>query len=484
MSNTHFVYPPTPQILQWLASGQLGNRLQRSIRLWVLLHKLYGEENWNRELPQPFAYPQLRALLFAPTHGRSEQLSAEHLVANCQDSNCVCHKTLQEWIFIPDTYQSKAEWQQAVMHLTGLSVTEVEQQLQFSRPFATVHRSIREDLKQLVQMGWLQAHSVGQYQCRPIKELPTPPAAMSPVPSFAQLSVSQTWELLRVLESIAFVQPNLEVVMRSLWEQITDMSPSSQLAAEPQKRIFIHLDYILPEEAQDRVDIYQEQLESLWHKHEGGVIQFEYWVASEERKVQVTAYPVCLHYVRRAKYLSAYGTYPDVQLGWHNYRLDRITSLRLKVLAWGDPRVPKPLKELWHTGQLPTPETIDTELDAAWGFNFYLKSELLIMRFPTKFARWYVKDTERHPTFNPVAYKQLPKLIANEVPNSQERQQLLQIIKERSPGDNYYKAMIRTGDINVLMRLRDWRPNGEVIAPLSVRQQLQAEAKQELSNYS
>lgn len=43
--------------------------------------------------------------------------------------------------------------------------------------------------------------------------------------------------------------------------------------------------------------------------------------------------------------------------------------------------------------------------------------------------------------------------------------------------------MIRTGDINVLMRLRDWRPNGEVIAPLSVRQQLQEEAKQELSNY-
>jgi len=32
------------------------------------------------------------------------------------------------------------------------------------------------------------------------------------------------------------------------------------------------------------------------------------------------------------------------------------------------------------------------------------------------------------------------------------------------------------GDINALMRLRDWRPNGEVIAPLSVRQQLQEEA--------
>ena len=36
---------------------------------------------------------------------------------------------------------------------------------------------------------------------------------------------------------------------------------------------------------------------------------------------------------------------------------------------------------------------------------------------------------------------------------------------------------------NVLMRLRDWRPNGEVIAPLSIRQKLHEEAKQELANY-
>jgi CRISPR-associated protein (TIGR03985 family) len=33
------------------------------------------------------------------------------------------------------------------------------------------------------------------------------------------------------------------------------------------------------------------------------------------------------------------------------------------------------------------------------------------------------------------------------------------------------------------MRLRDWRPNGELIAPLSIREQLKQEAIQELSNY-
>ncbi len=44
-------------------------------------------------------------------------------------------------------------------------------------------------------------------------------------------------------------------------------------------------------------------------------------------------------------------------------------------------------------------------------------------------------------------------------------------------------AWIRTGDINVYMRLREWRPNGEVIAPLSIRYQMKAEAEQELENY-
>lgn len=146
---------------------------------------------------------------------------------------------------------------------------------------------------------------------------------------------------------------------------------------------------------QDRVDNYQEQIEQLWYKPPGGVVQFEYWIAATESKVKITVYPVCLHYVRRAKYLSAYGIDPDGNIAWHNYRLDRIAGDRvppsvgdrLKVLAWGDPLVPQKLKQMWHTGSLPTPEYIADELKAAWGFNFYLKKELLILRFPVDFAK-------------------------------------------------------------------------------------------------
>ncbi len=482
---TRFIYPPSPQILQWLASGQLANRLQRSVRLWVLLTQLYGtESHWAHSLPKTFKYANLRDRLFSSSHPKSDRFNADQITTACPDITCICHRSLNELVFTPDTHQSAPEWQQEVIHLTGLSAKELEKQLQQSHPFATVHRSVREDLKQLCQTGWLASAGTGKYQCRSIPKLPTPPVSNRPTLTFAHLSESQTWELLRVLESVSFVQPNLEVVVRSLWEQVTDISPTSpKLGTEPQKRIFLHLDYILSPEKQESVDTYQEQLESLWHRHEGGIVQFKYWMAAEERKVQLTLYPVCLHYVRRAKYMSAYGIDPKGEFGWHNYRLDRIASKRLTILAWGDPSVPKPLKELWHTGQLPTSEDVESQLEEAWGFDFYLPRELLILRFPPAFARWYVDNTERHPTFEPIAYKQLRSLIAKEVSDSQERQQLLEIVKKCSPEDAYYRAWIRTGDINVIMRLRDWRPNGEVIAPLSIRERLKLEATQELANY-
>ena len=104
------------------------------------------------------------------------------------------------------------------------------------------------------------------------------------------------------------------------------------------------------------------------------------------------------------------------------------------------------------------------------------------MRFEQWFARWYVQDTERHATFKPVAYQELPKLI-QKYALPQEKQELLALVKNRSPEDYYYSAWIRNGDINVIMRLRDWRSNGEVIAPLSMRQRMKQEALKELENY-
>jgi CRISPR-associated protein (TIGR03985 family) len=153
-----------------------------------------------------------------------------------------------------------------------------------------------------------------------------------------------------------------------------------------------------------------------------------------------------------------------------------------KVLPWGDPAVPEELKKKRDHGELPTPNDVEEALEDAWGFNFYLPRGWLLMRFSPWFARWYVDQTERHATFEPVAYKALPGLISQHVPVS-EQAAVIELIKERSSEDVYYSGWVRMGDINVVMRLRDWRPQGEVIAPLRLRHQMAEEVNQEAKHY-
>ena len=165
---------PSPQILQWLAMGQFANRFQRSIRVWLLLHKLYGNNtNWSKSLPQTFTYAELRDKLFAPTHPTSNQLKLEQLTALCQNNYCICQQTSADIVFAPENRQFEPQWLTETMQLTGMSEDELDYQLS-QRPFATVHRTLRDDLKHLAQIGWLQIAATGKYKCIPYNNLPTP----------------------------------------------------------------------------------------------------------------------------------------------------------------------------------------------------------------------------------------------------------------------------------------------------------------------
>lgn len=482
-----FDYRPQPRVLQVLSAGQLANRWQRAVRLWWLLRSLYGgSQPWCDEFPQPFRYSDVRSRLYAPSHGQQDQLSLELLMTHCikRKNNkefCVCQRSLHGLLRATDPQMDIDGWMAEMEHYTGLDAVFWEGALE-QAPFAVVHRSIRDDLKALVEQGWLRDLQRGHYAIlspgdwpRLLQETPTLPSP--------ELSEAERWDLLRGLESIAFVQPQLEVVVNRLWEQTAQASAQQRhRQGEPKRRIFLHLDYILSSEMQEQVDTHQLDIEQLWQQPDGGVIQFDTWLPKEERQARVTVYPVCLHYVRRAKYLSAYGHNADGTIGWHNYRMDRIASKRLRVLPWGDPQVPPLLKQWRDRGELPTPTMVEEQLEDAWGFNFYLPKAWLLMRFSPWFARWYVEDTERHPTFTPIPYNQLLPTLRRHVPRS-EQAAIEQVIAARSPDDRYYAGWIRVGDINVTMRLRDWRPQGEVIAPLALRQQMAAEAQEEGQHY-
>ena len=465
----------------------------RAVRLWALLHLLYGKNSKIHALPHPFRYIDVRDRLFAPTHGHSDADNATTLSAAC-DSTCRCQQSLQTLLERSDLPYALSHWQQVTIELTDLSPEQISSTLQQS-PFATVHRSIRADLTYLAELGWLKKERQGYFY--PVAPQHWPEISHPPITStgyresnaLGGLPSAQAWEVLRSLESISFIQPNLDVIIQALWEQLAGQSARN--VQVPERKIFIHLDYILSDTMQEKVDTLQEQIEQLWHGGNSGVIHFDYSYQSTSKKstskkdkpIPITVYPVCLHYARRAKYLSAYGIDPSGTFGWHNYRLDRIASSKLTLLSWNHPQVPSALQALHLSNTLPSPEAVSAALEAAWGFNFYLPRKLLIMRFPPAFAELYVHQTDRHPTFEPVAYEELSSLVKQEIGDRSDQANVLKTLEQKDPKDQYYKAWIRLGDINIVMRLRDWRPNGEVIAPLALRQQMQREAKAELEHY-
>ncbi|MEO0491147.1 MAG: hypothetical protein AAFZ49_16585 [Cyanobacteria bacterium J06659_2] len=159
-----FAYLPTPEVLWGLSGGQFGNRLLRSLRLWVILQRLYGAEfRWIERLPQPFGYAHLRDRLFAPSHKTDEALKAEGLTAACRGTKCLCQLSAQSLLSQADLPQSTEQWVAEVAQLSGLSPAVIEEQLTLC-PFATVHRSLRDDLKLLSQQGWLKTLKQARYQ--------------------------------------------------------------------------------------------------------------------------------------------------------------------------------------------------------------------------------------------------------------------------------------------------------------------------------
>ncbi|AGY58598.1 TIGR03985 family CRISPR-associated protein [Gloeobacter kilaueensis] len=458
-----FEYAPDAAVLDALAGGQLAGRMLRAVRLWWILRLLYGDGNHGSAPGNLFNAPRLMKCLYAPGHDWGERRTSDG--TSCP--GCLCTLSLEALLHRFDADLPVETWCLEVSRRTGLAPELLRRYLK-KRPFAIVARSLRDDLQHLCRLGWLQRDGAsGLYRRRLVEEFPRLlPEEQSAVPAVYRRSVAQA------LQTVQFAYPQLYALVNE-WQGDDDTD----------RRIFVEFDYILSEEDAERVDDYQEQLRGWWEAGDLRPVTFAYTL-STDRKVQICVYPVCLHYVRRAKYLSAYGLGPEGHIGWHNYRLDRIASTTLKPLDWADPQVPVALHSCRQDGNLPTPAYVRKALNEAWGFNFYLPAALLLLRFPADYAARWLANTHRHPTFGPIPYAQLPSLIRRHYSDSREQQPMLALVARRPTSDAYYKALVRLGDTNLTLRLREWRPHGEVLAPLALRRQMAEEVRLELHHYA
>ena len=469
MADVVFRNPPQIKLLQQLAKGLLGqnHHLVRAVRLWASLRWLYGDRGYAT-LPNCFTYADWRQAFFSETH----QDEKREDILNHQDPNCACTKTTTQWL--SELEIPVDEWRQSLQK--EISNCKWEDLLK-ERLFAQVRKSLQSDLDLLVSWGWLQrvpSETGRSKHYRRVEVLPIPNKPEN-FDSESSLTTKEQVYIAETLEMISFLDPNLPVLAEQISEQ----------PGEDTRRVFLYVDYMVPEstQKQDEVDQLQGEFQEIWDSGKIFPVLLTYHSAHLNLVKECVVYPVCIYYMERAKYLCAYGSNPEGEINWHNYRLDRICSKRLVSLDWEDPRVPQLLREKYQDDQLPTRKTVQTKLKQAWGFDFYKPSALMLLRFNQDFHDCYIRGTFLHHTFELVDYKQATSLIKQHAQNPEHRNAVLEILQSRSPADAYYKAKYRVTDYHVLRRLRALGSEVEVLLPWDLRWQMAQDIQKTWNRY-
>lgn len=460
MPDILFRNPPQPKLLQQLARGLLeqNHHLTRAVRLWAWLRWLYSDQGYTA-LPNCFTYTDWCQAFFSETH----QDEKKEEILNHHDSNCACTRTITQWLSELDI--AIDEWRQSLQEQISISDDDLEELLQ-ERLFAQVRKSLHSDLDLLVSWGWLQrvpGETGRSKHYRRVEVLPISNEQEN-LESEGRLTAKEQVYVAETLEMFSFLDPNLPL----LAEQISEQNH------EDTHRIFLYVDYLVPEstQKQDDVEQLQGELQEIWDSGQIQPLLLTYHSAHLGLVKECVVYPVCIGYMERAKYLCAYGSTPIGEINWHNYRLDRICSKRLVLLDWKDPRVPQLLQEKYEDEQLPTRKTVLTKLKQAWGFDFYKPSALMLLRFNQKFHDSYIRGTFLHHTFESVDYQQAANLVQQHTQDTKHRQALSTVLLSRSPIDAYYKAKYRVTDYHVIRRLRALGPEVEVLLSWDLRQQM------------
>ncbi|MBD2690916.1 TIGR03985 family CRISPR-associated protein [Anabaena catenula] len=440
MSEQIFSDVPQVELLQWLARGSLKQNLLRAVRLWVWLCSLYGEGQDQIFLEDGFTLADWKNAFFSSTHPKGEAIPQFH------DPNCNCAKTTADWLFDAKTGLNPEDWKHCL--LSHVHISNLDEILD-KRLFGVTRRSLQADLQILEELGWLE---IREQKYHRVKYLPSRP-----------ITIKHNYNELHFLN-----QEDLAEIAQNLSQKIGGV-----------QRFFFKLDYVVT--AIDQVENWQDELRKLWSQTPVPPISLIYNSARLKDSVECLVYPVCIYYVQRAVYLCAFGESPDKKTDWYNFRLDRIENIT--PIEWTNPGIPKTLQQRYHQRNLPNSEEIELQMDKALGFDFYLESRLMLLRFERDYHDRYIQDTSRHNTFKLIGYQKAKSLIQSSVINSEQKAELLKVMENRSPKDAYYSLQYRHGDNNVIMRLRAWRPKVEILLPYDLRQRIAADITKEIGFY-
>ncbi len=447
-----FTAPPSVHLLKQLVPNSLKQSLAKSVRLWVILRSLYGESNDSvlLELDRHFTHTHWETLFFSESHRFARDRGpTDH------DVNCYCHPTLENWLFEGDRGCDRLTWCNSFCD--AFKVTQVELKTLFKksdRLFGVTGKSLEADFKSLVGLGCLTFQvkpdgTTDNNQYIKVETLPT--ILLEPIaPGMSSLSSSE------------FIQTDLYEFVDSLAQPIQGI-----------QRFYLHTDYIVARNYLDQVSDFQVQLKACWEMAETPPIGLKYKSAREHQQYfDWVVYPVCVFYYQRAPYLFGFGYRSGSGLQWYDFRLDHIQDLR--VLNWANKGLSCEFLEL--RSMPPMPDDIHDEMAQVWGFEFYRSAEWLVLRFDRYFYSNYIEPTERAALFTKMSLREVQDWVGRSATDAKALQSRLAVLSDH---DQYCRVQFRMGDRNILMRLRAWGFNVEVLLPIALRQEIAIEvAKQ------
>jgi CRISPR-associated protein (TIGR03985 family) len=477
-------------ILQRLVDGSLNqsHNLITALRRWVLINWFYGEESNNIECNQGsgLTFKQWSECFFNQYSIQLQQsFQSKHPLGRLLEKNneifkshhrlCPCYKTAKDWLrFYSVNVDDWLENLRENIYISKQTIVKVIN----DRLFAKVRKTLQGDINFLTAKECLECKTSlykKQNLIYRVEKLPdwiftrvsTQPENSAAI--FTELNFTELADLAKALNMLNFLDPKLA--------PIADKISSKAYGT---RRVFLSVDYILPEEIQINVDNLQDKLQVNWRNREIKPIFFDYTSARLGDK-QCLVYPVCIYYLQRAKYLCAYGMNPNGEVDWYNYRLERINSLFF--VDWSDERIPLELLDKYLKNQLPQPEDVQQEITSAWGFEINKPSRLMLLRFNQDYDKRYIQDTFRHDTFKPIKSPEQVAEIIYQYANSPQEEILLNKILDKYPDDAYYTVRYRDNDNNIVMRLLAWGANVEVLLPMELRERIARSIRQTYQFY-
>jgi CRISPR-associated protein (TIGR03985 family) len=388
----------------------------------------------------------------------------------------VQNKNLEYFLLGEYTTFAKNQWQQSVIKRYQIN-SKILYEVLSSQIFQVTNRTLRNNFKQLSKLARPRLKKLDNLKGKYKKNLVT----------FSENNLDSTNN--NDYDTIAndlsnFLNDGISTIAELLISKING-----------EQRLFLQTEYVASENIQYLAADWADNLRELWKQDLISPIQIKYRSASQNTINSYVVYPVALHYYQRAYYLYAVGETPtrtnSQTFQWYSYRLERI--LFLKELTWNFSDTTKLLKtQIYPSDRINycyTPTYIQKQLELAYGLSFYRQTNTMLLRFDRDYYQRQIKDTIRHSTFEKIAdLTEVRNFIIQQLKSEtnkgkkHEQEKLLAKV-EQNCEDAYYKLRYRVDDNDVLVRLRSWGSNVEVILPWDLRQQMKQELEKACNFY-